>query len=423
MQLLRKGFREAVRQSLEHNDVVVVVVLRIFSDLFVHTVTGGDAETADIVGHARGDRRDEVGQAHIGLAVGLLYLLAQVVQGGQGLGARFVGIHRDIVGANPVGGPEAHRGTRAQQFFVDNAAQHCLGIIEELGGLGADHLVLQDSGVLARQFPGDEEGGPVYGIDEVLQRVIIKYPGAEKRRARRRVRSPIELQAIGHGLGVAELPTARLAIGDALAHFLVLRGAGRHEGGLAVTHQLGSYGHAAGGVRHIHHHVPVIAGVDLHRRVRLGGGGPADHQRNIELQALHLTGDIDHLVQGGRDQATQADDIDLLLPGRAQDVIAGDHDAQVDDLEVIALQHHTHDILADVVHIALHRGHQDLAIGAVALGFLFLDKGLQVGHRLLHDPGTLDHLRQEHLALAKQVSHHVHTVHQRALDHLDGALE
>ena len=40
----------------------------------------------------------------------------------------------------------------------------------------------------------------------------------------------------------------------------------------------------------------------------------------------------------------------------------------------------------------------------------------QVGHGLLHHPGRLHHLGQEHLARAEQVADHVHAVHQRAFD-------
>ena len=39
-------------------------------------------------------------------------------------------------------------------------------------------------------------------------------------------------------------------------------------------------------------------------------------------------------------------------------------------------------------------------------------------HGLLHHAGAFDHLRQEHLALAKQVTDHVHAVHERAFDHV-----
>jgi hypothetical protein len=51
-------------------------------------------------------------------------------------------------------------------------------------------------------------------------------------------------------------------------------------------------------------------------------------------------------------------------------------------------------------------------------GLFRLDVGDQVGDRLLHHAGALDHLRQEHLAGAEQVADDVHAVHQRALDHV-----
>ena len=57
----------------------------------------------------------------------------------------------------------------------------------------------------------------------------------------------------------------------------------------------------------------------------------------------------------------QADHVDLLLDGRVQDLLAGDHHAQVDHLVVVAAQHDADDVLADVVDVALDGRHQDLA--------------------------------------------------------------
>ena len=52
---------------------------------------------------------------------------------------------------------------------------------------------------------------------------------------------------------------------------------------------------------------------------------------------------------------------------------------------------------------------------------LLLDERDEVGDGLLHHPGALHHLRQEHLAGAEEVADDVHAVHQRALDDLDRA--
>ena len=63
-----------------------------------------------------------------------------------------------------------------------------------------------------------------------------------------------------------------------------------------------------------------------------------------------------------------------------------DHHPQIDHLVAVALEHHPDDILADIVDVALDRGHHDLALGARAGLFRRLDERDQVGDRLLHHP-------------------------------------
>ena len=38
------------------------------------------------------------------------------------------------------------------------------------------------------------------------------------------------------------------------------------------------------------------------------------------------------------------------------------HHAEIDDFVVVTLQHDAHDVLADVVHVAFHRRHDDAAL-------------------------------------------------------------
>ncbi|MNX96740.1 hypothetical protein D3C86_1290720 [compost metagenome] len=154
------------------------------------------------------------------------------------------------------------------------------------------------------------------------------------------------------------------------------------------------------------------------------GGGPADQQGDVKAAPLHLAGDEDHLVKRRGDQAAEADDVRLVFDGGVQDAVSGDHDAQVDDLVVVTLKHDADDVLADVVDVALDRGHQDAARLLARLAGLFgLHEGFQPGHGLLHHAGRLHHLRQEHLARAEQVADHVHPVHQRTFDDVQGALD
>ncbi len=131
---------------------------------------------------------------------------------------------------------------------------------------------------------------------------------------------------------------------------------------------------------------------------------------------------MDHGVQGGGDEAGEADDVDLVLPRRCEDFVRRDHDAQVDDLVVVALEHDADDVFADVVHIALDGGEEYLAaVLHRATGLFRFQVGRQVGHGLFHDPGGFDYLGQEHLAGAEEVADLVHAVHQGALDDLERA--
>jgi hypothetical protein len=106
---------------------------------------------------------------------------------------------------------------------------------------------------------------------------------------------------------------------------------------------------------------------NLDGRVHAAAGGAANQQRNLldaeVLVLLHLAGHVLHLFQAGRDEARQAHDVGALDLGARQDLVAGHHHAHVHHLEVVALQDHGDDVLADVVHVALDGGDDDLALG------------------------------------------------------------
>ena len=106
----------------------------------------------------------------------------------------------------------------------------------------------------------------------------------------------------------------------------------------------------------------------------------------------------------------------------AEDLLRGHHHAEIDHLEIVALEHHADDVLADVVDVALDRRHHDRALrlaGVAGARLLLLDVRDEMADRLLHHARRLDHLRQEHLARAEEVADDVHPGHQRPLDHLD----
>ncbi len=456
MQPLGRGLGQAVGKSLEHDEVVVVVLRLELGGLRLDPQPGGDGKQAEVIALAAVARGDEVSQAAVGFAGGLLALLAQEVEGGQYLVALAVLIEFHVVIARPVGREEPHHGAGGEPLLTDDALQHRLGVGEQLLRLFTLLGIVEDLGEAALQLPGVEEGGPVdvggehRKIDGVEGDHRPCLPGRhlhfgaapcfavevgheqrpfvfrhQNRGYRRGVLLPLQLLGVGPGRLQGErlglVATGRMVGAHLVVVGLELRGevlAGAVGGGDEVL------GHPDGarGVLHPHHRL-LVGGVDLHRGMGAGGGGTADEQGDGEALALHLLGHVDHLVQGGGDEARQPDDVHVAGLCLLQDFGRGDHHAEVDDLEVVALQHHPDDVLADVVHIALHRGEQDAPGGAGPLGLLRLDEGDEVGHGLFHHPGGFDHLGQEHLAVAEEVAHGVHAVHEGPFDHLDGALE
>ena len=152
--------------------------------------------------------------------------------------------------------------------------------------------------------------------------------------------------------------------------------------------------------------------------MHFGGGGATNEEWQVQSAGLHFTGHIDHFVEGGCDQAAEPDHVHAMLHSSVEDLLFWNHDAQIDDVIVVASEHHAHDVLADVVHVALDRGEENLA-GLFALAFR---RGFEVrcepSHGLLHHACTLDDLREKHLAGTEKVSHDVHAVHQWAFDDL-----
>ena len=165
--------------------------------------------------------------------------------------------------------------------------------------------------------------------------------------------------------------------------------------------------------------------MDLDRGVDAAGRRAADEEGNVEALALHLGGDVNHLVERGGDEAGKTDRVRFPLARDGENLRRRRHHAEIDDLVVVAGEHDADDVLADVVHVALDGREHDRARGlalVAARGLFRLHIGQELRHRLLHDAGGLDDLRQEHLAGAEQVADDVHARHQRAFDDVERAL-
>ena len=187
--------------------------------------------------------------------------------------------------------------------------------------------------------------------------------------------------------------------------------------------ETGSNAHGARGIQDVDDR-SAVGGRDLDGRVDAARRRAPDQKRCLETLALHLARDVHHLVERGRDQTAQSDQIGLLLARAPQDAVARHHHAQVDDPVVVALEDHPHDVLADVVHVPLDRGHHDRRLRARAArsSLLRLHERKEAGDRLLHHARALDDLGEKHLARAEEVADRVHAGHQRTFDHLERAL-
>ena len=164
-------------------------------------------------------------------------------------------------------------------------------------------------------------------------------------------------------------------------------------------------------------HRPVVIRGDLYRRMQSRGRRATHHDRDRKSRLTHRPGHVRHLLERRRDQAGETDKVRTLLDSPAHDLVGRHHHAQVDHLIIITSENNRDNVLANVVHVALHRSEEYLArLGRTCRLFLRLNGRAQDGNRLLHRAGRLHHLRQEHLSSPEQLTHPVHTGHQRPVD-------
>jgi hypothetical protein len=96
------------------------------------------------------------------------------------------------------------------------------------------------------------------------------------------------------------------------ADLVVVGGDPGLELGAAFGQQRGDHADRARGVGHVDDGAVVVRR-DLDRGVGAAGGRAADQQRQVEALALHLGGDVAHLLQRRGDQAGQADGLRAVL--------------------------------------------------------------------------------------------------------------
>ena len=254
----------------------------------------------------------------VGHAVAVLALLPEVAQGGVHLAAVVVEVELHVV-THRAGREEADHAVRADPLLLDHLVEHRLRVVVQLAGRRSGAGVVEDVGERALHLPRVEERLPVDVAPQGRQVLVAEHPHvlARPHAGERRDRVVLLEQHVGLGrVVVRPVDRGRVGAGLLQRHHrpVVLGRVARAQGvevGLDVTHELLATGraeqrrcggHGPGRVLDPHHGAVVLL-VDLDRGVGARGGGAADEERDLEAEALHLRGEVDHLVERRRDQA------------------------------------------------------------------------------------------------------------------------
>ena len=124
-----------------------------------------------------------------------------------------------------------------------------------------------------------------------------------------------------------------------------------------------------------------------------------------------------HIRDGGRHQGRQADELCAGLAHGLYDTLGVNVAPEVEHVIAVVFEDDTDNVLADVMHVALDCGNDDLALAALRLaggGNFGLD-GLE---RSLRGGGGLQKLRQEYRAFLKTVAYGVQCGNQRDIHYV-----
>ena len=138
-------------------------------------------------------------------------------------------------------------------------------------------------------------------------------------------------------------------------------------------------------------------------------GRAAEHDLDLAAEARLVDGGDGglHRLEGDGEQAAEADHLGRCVSRTVSTTLAtGTSTPEVDDVEPGDVEHGDHDVLADVVDVALHGAHHH---GAELLARVVgLEIRLQLGGDALHDLAGHDELGDERLAVGEPLADDVH---------------
>ena len=190
------------------------------------------------------------------------------------LAPRFVRVDLDVV-ADARRGIQAEHRVRFQRLHGDDFFQHCAALGKNAARRLADHRVLQDLRIAAREVPGLEERRPVDVAGNFGEIVAGEEPAAEDPGPRRRVASPVDSMGVGPRPGHRHERLSFLGRVLGADLFIVLA----HRLHIVPTQvgreQIGAHRYRPGRVGHIHGGAGVMRR-DLDRGVHARSRRPAD---------------------------------------------------------------------------------------------------------------------------------------------------
>ena len=139
----------------------------------------------------------------------------------------------------------------------------------------------------------------------------------------------------------------------------------------------------------------------------------AQQHGNIHALARHFFQVFAHDDGGFHQQTRHADGMRLMFARSIYNFNQRHFDAQIDHAIAVIGQDDIHQILADIMHITLHRAEHD---GALFLAFDTFHIGFEIGNGGLHGFRRLQHEGKLHLAGAEKLPHHLHAIQQNIID-------
>ena len=257
------------------------------------------------------------------------------MEGAEQLGPGVVGVEGDVFSGGG-GGPDTPDGAGVDAVVFNEILEDTLGVVEEFGGFFAVGLMLQDFGEDAAQFPGVEEGRPVEDFGDLGEGDGIPEVGSDGFRRGDVGGGPVDGEFLLFGLLVGDVDGAGAFAGVEVAVGLLADGVlGEETFAQVLGEERIARADDEGGVDDVDDGLREML-ADLDGGVGPRGGGASDEERSLDAALFELLRIEDHLVERGRDEPAQSDDVGLVFGGGGEDAVAVDHDAEVDDLVAIA---------------------------------------------------------------------------------------